>query len=255
MSFLDRRMELLNSIANVYSSKLQTTSYSKVRQQIVSTILNCGGVGCVKCLDVFMNPAFRTGTQYHKNLPFINYIRKGVCAGACFCDQAITVNNSVIFSGKLDIKAMNLDFSSMAKEVEKKMINKFGGGYSRGNNQKIVQIMTSVSGNVQKNINQSVFAAQIIRFRGAGEMKGVNMSIVINAVMKAIIETKGSLSILTTITDSMITRIKKEVDKNLLDLFAYVWRELKVYIITVFVFIIILMTLMVALLIYNAYKN
>lgn len=235
MSILNLRQDVLSSISRSIASQFQTTNVSQITNQITNVSVSCGD-WCEKCIDKFVKindipEVSREGV--------LDNLRKGVCKGGCVCNLAdISISNTILFFPSV-ITDISVDTNAISTQVNQEINTK----YKTDNPVSptiINNIITSVKSEIIVNINQTLTAIQEISLKGGGTIKGVDMRIMINAIMKVLVGNTQALQDLTTITNNVFTEISKNVEKQVSASFSSVFEANKKILIFLVVVIIVL---------------
>ena len=166
----------------------------------------------------------------------------GVCAPSCQCSVKDVVFNNVILVDRIaKIERDSPKIEEIQKYVAEQMTKMYGQSYvASENNQHIADIVVNITDTATQNISQMTTAFQTVSIRG-GSAQGIHLSIVVDGVMKAIVQNSNSLNIISEITSRMISRIRRQVDSEILGNFSFIWNQIKWQVIGVGIFILLLL--------------
>lgn len=271
-SAIDRRTFLLNSIANSYTSQLVKSNSSETvdaisQLDIVCDTVNKDGINyCTKCLQNFFSKEiideqlqefareYKKNRQRAESLP-VHRTRTTACSGNCVCDVSnINMNNIVTVNFDSKIGTDKLDIKNIVSDVRSEYKKRYGGAnLSNKFEENITNIVINIQSKTEQNINQIVSSTQSVVIKGPGtKVRNIHMDIMINAVMRAIADTSGALDLLNDTVQEQMNYIRKQVNKNIISEFKYVWDSNKWYLIGTGVFVVFLMLLIAFMLIYRA---
>lgn len=261
---IDRKNDLINSIASEYV-KITNQASTKDIINIRSTInIVCGGQ-CKTCLQTFIDPVVlakgdaatletvatlggSTGGLYQPN-------PNGPCYNLCTCEvDDVILKNIVLLKEVSEITDKDTGkLKQIADNVYNLMVQKYGNEYSNLNNTKrISEIVLSITKDSTTNIQQLLTTIQEVDIQGFGTMKAMDLTLGVNAVYKAIVDNSDAMLNISDVVQDMITSIKKDVDKDFMDGFTYIWEEGKSYFIGAGIFLVVLFVIMIVLLMYKA---
>ena len=176
----------------------------------------------------------------------------GVCYSSCNCEVAnVVMENIIIFKEKDNIVPSDPGIKKIADDVYKDMVKKFGDEYSSAFSDQVAKIIVDISSTVTTNVNRIISSVQLIQVVD-GSAYAIHEDVLVDAVMSAITQSDDSMNLISQITDQISQNIKNNVDKTLLSNFEYIWEEGKTYFIVTGLFIVGMILLVMALLIYRA---
>ena len=188
----------------------------------------------------------------------VEEIKKTKCKSVCTCNQNnINLNSNINLQTLSDHQLSKTDIAKMATEIQQAMIEKYGSD-TKLNNQNLTNLLTQISKNVYQYISQDLISIQTVSTKGAGvNLSNISQDIVMNAVMKAIEATcsaptsssasssECSMMDINTLIQEQTQEIQKDVDKSFGVSFKRIWTNLKFYIITIGVFLLVLVIIII----------
>ena len=198
---------------------------------------------CTKCLEVFLgknlledNPRTNdtnalitnlgaAAGEYTKDHP---PNKDGPCFPVCACvAKDITFNNFVVFQSATKIEQGDPRADIIAETVKKDMEKKFEDDWEPGFTKSIQQLVIKVSEEATANINQSIASISSVVIQGKGTVRAVDVTIVMDAIMKATITNNSAVDGFANLTDKLMNKIKSKIDNQMKTTFQYVWENVK----------------------------
>jgi len=266
MSLSEMKKQIATDIATSYSNQIisnnQDIDSSVVGIQFIESVQSGNAEkACTKCVTTFLSQhdidrGFHTDDPQHDiYLSLYKKINTGVCRGLCHVSiEDITQNNVLIYKIGHDIKT-EIDYKKIADYVNSELQKRYG--YTDTSDTfvtNITSIIKKINSKATERITQNINDSQAITTTGSGDVVGVSQTLVINAVMYAIQSNDTSVDLIQQMVDKQIEFIQKEVDKNVIGDFTYVWQQTKWYIIGCGIFLLSLVIITIVLLMYKASK-
>ena len=198
---------------------------------------------CTKCLEVFLgknlleeSPRTEDTNALITNLGAAagEYTRdhppneNGPCYAVCACTaKDITFNNFVVFKSATKIEMGDPRADIIAETVKKDMEKKFEDDWEPGFTKSIQQLVIKVSEHATANINQSIASISSVVIQGKGSVRAVDVTIVMDAIMKAVVTNNSAVNGFANLTDQLMNKIKNNIDNQMKTTFQYVWENVK----------------------------
>lgn len=259
------RANIVSIISNEYGQMLTTINNSVLQNQLILVKHENDGVSCNKCLSVFVaDPNTKNtnvlnlidklrGTTKYGKCNTTNDCNKGeYCSGndniikntciklnksaLCYdsCVQImddINITNTLNFNVKNFINPSEQDLISVSEKIQKKINSSYNGVDCKVDDvNNVITALSKINFQQQFSTSQMAIQIQIENITGAGSFTKINMSIVSDIIMKAILSNDTSIDMITSIVSDMIKKIKSNVDKNVLSNFQYVWSKIKKFV-------------------------
>jgi len=210
-TYIDRKNFIMNTIGKLYAKEIQAQQNQPTVNVVNNFIVDCKDPAgyCKKCLLQFFSEDQITGQNYIDNLPLIKEVRGGICSSFCTCNiNNVDMSNTVSWSTEQSINTNMIDVKKIANEVVEQLTERYGKtNTSDRTNTNVTNIITSISSSQVQNINRLLTSNQTLYIVGTGSnVSNVSMTVVINAVMKAIAtvcKDTGSCDIDQIISDQM----------------------------------------------------
>lgn len=213
-SYLEMQTAMLQAMSEQYALAIQRESISNNYKQESLVCINCGKE-CETCLDVFLSPELRTGEAYWENYDLINSIRCGACRYGCYCEATdIYLKNTVLWNVDQDVDLESLDIWAMVRAVEAQLEAMYPTSYQPNQGQEIHDIFVEITQEVSTSLATALESSQQICLNNGGVIRGVTMTIVIDAVFKAIVTNEVALFDLQSATQEAMAWIQTSVETS-----------------------------------------
>lgn len=280
---------LVSIISNEYGKLLTSINNNIIQNQTIIVKHENDGIACNKCLDVFIdtsnknpdmlklknkligsdmygscntskdcnNGDFCTGADNTPKNKCIKLNKSAICYDSCiqFLDN-INITNTMNFDVKNFINPSTEDLLNVSKKISENIESKYNGIKVDINDiNTIVTALSTINLSQQFATSQMAVQIQIENIKGPGTFTNINMSIVSNIIMKAVLTNETIVNSLTNIVNNMIKEITSNVDKNVLSTFDYVWQRIKLYVIIGSIIILFLFIGIVTLLVLRSLRR
>jgi hypothetical protein len=262
MSLSERKKQIITDIANSYSSQIiQTNQSSSViaTSFIISVQSKKIGDLCNKCMLTYLSQDDIDKIDFQNNSPSNIYLQlfkeigTGVCGGLCYIKiEDIQQNNILVYDIQSTLNVQPIDVKKIIDYVKSEIQKRYGYTDTSNNfDQLITNIITMIKAKTEVNVTQNINSQQIIQATG-GNLVGVTQNLVVDSVMNAIATSSDAVNLVDQMVQEQMDFIQKEVDKNVIGDFTYVWEESKAYIIGCGIFLLSLFIIIIVLLMYKA---
>ncbi len=257
---LDRANFIYATISAEYSKMLASVNNTHIQNQLVETTITNNGVLCNKCLGVFIADP----TDYNKNSEVIDRLRGVTTSGVvtdknalCFTScvtllDKTTITNYMNFDVKNFINPSDEDIKKLVDSINKQILEKYKDS-SDDDIKKIVINLTKVDFSHLIDISQLANSYQIITINGPGTITNLNMTIMSDIVLKAIVDDRTSVDLVNGLSEKMVKSIQKKIQKGIMSNFSYVWSKLKTFIIVTAVVFLCIIISIVFMLFFRSY--
>jgi len=188
----------------------------------------------------------------------LNFNRDAICYSSCVTELCnLNLENSMNFNIENFQNPSKEDIANITKNINNKIQKEYNDTTYDSTNDinNVIQILTKIDFSQQISTSQVATQVQIITINGPAQIYNVNMSIVSDIIMKAIINNSESVSLITNISNQLIEQIKNDVNHDFLSNFQYAWQKLKKFVIITCIIFLCIIVGIVILLILNAYKR
>ena len=266
MSYVDRRNYLMKQISGAYASATKSAASGLNFTGLSYINVDCdtsgNGDACYVCLQRYYSDKDINDPDKQTE---VNKTKKTLCRGACTCSVKNVDNSSVITLNSLaQIKSEDIDTNKIADDVYAAMVEKYGPSGAGMSKDDLTTLVVSIKSSLKQNIKQTLHSIQMLSLEGAGSnVDGLSQQAVIDATMAAVTETctenqedsTCTVSAIDKLVQQQMDYIKKSVDDGFGFSFSKVWNNLKGYIITTGIFLLVLIVAIVFLMIRKAMKG
>lgn len=232
MSANAQKQAIIQDIATSYVESLSQSQITSTIGQGSYRYVSCGtsNQDCQKCIEYVIPPdTLKKQDQSVKDS--VNRIARdptGLCYDVCTCNISdINMQNDV----QVNMTSKLVDAGPMMDRIVESIQKSLSEKYNiKAKSADISNIITCVSGESAQDINQILFATQVMNVDGgAYDIKNVSMSMMINTVMSAIQNNSTASSYIDQYVSSYKSKITKSVDSAFSSGFSRVWKQTKSY--------------------------